>query len=365
MEPVFQVIYRCIVIEFYKQNAAFFGLILLIFFGFIKASEHIAIGSFLIANPATLFYLYFLWLFYVLKVVLFVIPVINKKENQFLESFYLLPLKLKITSLLPVALFLLMPIVINASFLIVLAIPEGFYLAIISVVCSLICFVVATSYLLFTKLNGHPHEKSYYQIRLFKKISKPSYWFFIEHLIRKAFVLMFLTKIYACAIIIGTSQLYKTDIFDLRLLTTGVLLACIGNVAILHKYVWFQYYQMVYFKNMPQFFMKKYTLLSLTFLILLIPEMVVLFRYYPLEAHFWDILGVLLFAFSIYNLIHGLLLLKQVDLGNFMTAIFWLVVLSTFLILFSIHPLILGILFLIISTSLIYIRQYQFEYIEK
>lgn len=58
MRPVLNVINRCIVIEFYKQNAAFFGLILLVFFGFIKAQEHIAIGSFLIANPVALFYLY-------------------------------------------------------------------------------------------------------------------------------------------------------------------------------------------------------------------------------------------------------------------------------------------------------------------
>jgi hypothetical protein len=62
MTSVLKVLNRCLVVEFYRQNAGFFGLLFLILFGFIKAGEHIAIGSFLVANPTTLVFLYLAWI---------------------------------------------------------------------------------------------------------------------------------------------------------------------------------------------------------------------------------------------------------------------------------------------------------------
>ena len=365
MIPIFKVINRCIVVEFYKQNAAFFGLIFLVFFGFIKASEHIAIGSFLVANSSTLAYLYILWLAYAIKVILFILPAINKEENHFLESFYLLPFKIKIVAASFATFLLLLPIVAYASFLILLAIPETFYLSITLLVLSIFTITGAISYLLLVKLNSLPHEKSFVQIKLFNRISKPSFLFFLEHIARKEIVLLILSKLYAGALIIGTSLLYQTDQFDLRLLTTGVLLAFVGNVAIIYKYVWFQYHQMAFSGNLPQSLFQLLIRQTITFSILLIPEFIVLLRYYPIEPKLVDLMGIVLFGFSLFTLIYGLLLIKQIELSQFMATIFWVVVLSTFLILFSIHPLILAILYLFISVSIIYFRHYRFEYIEK
>lgn len=364
MRPVLNVINRCIVIEFYKQNAAFFGLILLVFFGFIKAQEHIAIGSFLIANPVALFYLYAIWLLYGTKIILFVLPAINKKENQFLESFFLLPLKLKITTASLAAFALLIPIVGYSTFLILLSIPQGLYLSVISLISSLFIILSVISFLLIRKLNNLPHETSFFQIRFFKKLSLPPFLFFIEHLIRKEIVLLILTKIYVCTLVIGTSLLYQTDNFDLRVLTTGVLFAFFGNVTLVHKYAWFQHHQMAFFRNLPQSFLKLLIRQSITFAILLLPEFIVLFRYYPIEPQFLDLAGILLFGFSIYYLIYSILLINPVELSKLMIPIFWIVILTTFIILFSIHPLILGVLYLFISIVIIYFRHDQFEYSE-
>jgi len=365
MISVFKVINRCVVVEFYKQNVAFFGLIFLVFFGFIKANEHIAIGSFLVANSSTLAYLYILWLAYAIKVILFILPAINKEENRFLESFYLLPVKIKITVSSISAFFLVLPMVVYASFLIALAIPEAYYLSIILLIFSIFSIAGAISYLILVKLSSLPHEKSFVQIKFFRKVLIPPFLFFIEHILRKEIVLLLLSKLYSGALIIGTSILYKTDHFDLRLLTTGVLLAFVGNLTLIHKYVWFQYHQMAFFKNLPQSLFQLLSRQAITFSILLIPEFIVLLRYYPIEPKFVDLIGVVLFGFSLCAFIYGLLLIKQVELSGFMTTIFWMVVLTTFLILFSVHPLVLAILYLVISISIIHFRHYRFEYIEK
>ena len=159
-------------------------------------------------------------------------------------------------------------------------------------------------------------------------------------------------------------MLYKTDDFDLRLLTTGALLAIVGNVAIIQKYVWFQHFQLAHFKNLPEPIGTIISRQTATFLLLMIPEFLVLLRHYPLTPTLLDVGGIFLFVFSICMIIYALQLRKHVELSDFMIVIFWLVVLSTFFILFSIHPLVLGATYLAISFLIIYYRHDQFEYVE-
>ena len=71
MKTAIHVVNSCLAVEFYKQNAAFFGLTLLVLFGFIKSSEHLIIGLFLVESPIALLYLFVLWIVYLIKVILF------------------------------------------------------------------------------------------------------------------------------------------------------------------------------------------------------------------------------------------------------------------------------------------------------
>ena len=233
MKAVFKVLHRGLVVEFYKQNAGFFGLILLVFFGFVKSDEHIAIGAFFVGNPGALFFLYILWLAYTVKVLLFQLPVIHKPELQFLESFFLLDLKIKILTVTSTSILLLIPVLAYAIFLIFLALPNGQFTAVISIIiCLTVLFALLASAILYW-LNRLPHEKKIFQILFFKRIALPASLFFITFLFRKEIVLLILSKVYSCLLIVGTAALYDTDTFDLRLLTTGVMLSVVGNVALL------------------------------------------------------------------------------------------------------------------------------------
>ena len=365
MKPIVKVLIRCLAVEFYKQNAAFFGLLFLVLFGFIKTSEHIAIGSFLVANPAALFYLYLLWIAYGIKVILFVIPALNKEENQFLEVFSLLPLKIKIKAIGWLSIMFLIPVLAYSVFLLTLALPHKFYLSASSLISFVTILIGILLIVLYKRLNSLQKEKSFVKIRFLNKLTKPSYLFFIEHLIRNDFVLLFLSKTYTCLILIGTTALYSTDQFDLRLLSTGVLLAYVGNVAILHKYIWFYHHKMSLLNNLPELFSKIAIKHIVTFMIIMSPEAAVIIRHYPISPTVIDVFGIIAFGLSIIVLIYGMLILKQLELSDFVIKIFWLIVLTTFLILFSIHPLILSILYIFISLTIIYFRRYKFEFIEK
>ncbi len=360
---IYKVINRCLVVEFYKQNAAFFGFIFLILFGFIKTTEHIALGVFFIANPSALFYLYLLWLAYGIKVILFVFPAIYKTENQFLDVFYLFSTKEKIAAAFSSAFALLLPCMVYTLFLILLAIHENHLISMVSLLVASFLFCVCLAALLLKKLNSLPQEKPMTRIRLFKSFTKPPFLYFIEHLSRNEFVLFLLSKIYVCGLVIGTSFLYGTDQYDMKLWNIGVLLAFVGNVAIVQKYVAFQYQQMQFSNNLPLSYLRRIGQISITVFLFILPEMLVTFRYLPQGYNFMDFSGILLFGFSLNILMYGLYLWRVVDLGKFMNSIFWLVVITTFLILFSVHPWILGTLYLIISMAIIHSRQYEYEHI--
>jgi len=364
MKPILKVLLRCLPIEFYKQNVAFFGLIFLILFGFIKASEHLAIGTFLVANSSTLVFLYLLWIAYSIKIFLFANSILIKKKNSFLEVFYLLKLRIKTKAILIISLFFLFPTIAYAAFLIAIATSFGFTISIISIATFLSFNVITLSVVLINKLDKIHYEKRNIEFRLLRKIAIPSWLFFIAYLLRKEPVLLILSKAYSCLIIIGTAALYHTDQFDLRVLSTGILLSFVGNSAILHKYIWFVYQRMQYALNMPQSFLGYWSTQFATITLLLMPEIIALIRYYPIDPVPYDIIGVLFFGVAINVLIFALLLMKQQELSDFMSRVFWLIIISTFLILFSIHPLIMAFLYIFIATTMMYFHRFKFEFLE-
>lgn len=362
MKAVIKVMHRSLVIEFYKQNAAFFGLILLVLFGFIRGNEHLVIGAFLINNPEALVFVYVLWLAYTIKVLLFLIPAIRKSENTFLESFVLLTRRIKITSLCSVALALLVPALSYGAFLVFLAIAEQSFLPVLSILGCLLLLALGLSYCIYLLLRRLPHEKQAFQIRLFKKVTLPPQLFFISYLIRKEPILLLLTKIYGSLLVIGTSALYSTDDFDLRLLTTGIMLAAVGNVAIMHKYMWFQYQPMAFTLNLPLDFFTIVIRKIISITLLMFPEMLVLIRHYPMQLNALDFFGLLLFAISLSSFMYAWIIMREVALSKFVVVVFWLVVCLTLIILYAVHPLVLGSILLAISVIFIYIGHYKYEH---
>ena len=152
MTAVLKVMHRNLVVEFYKQNAAFFGFVLLVFFGFIRGNEHLAIGHFIVNNPATIFFLFIIWVMYSAKVVLFLIPTINKPENQFLEVFILLDKKTRIVTVLTSAFILLLPVIFYSGFVISLALTSKSTNSIISLLVILSLLIASLSTFIRLKL---------------------------------------------------------------------------------------------------------------------------------------------------------------------------------------------------------------------
>ncbi len=364
MSPVTKVIVRVLVVEFYKQNAAFFGLILLVFFGFVRGEEHLAIGNFLASYPSALFFLYGLWLTYLVKILLFTGPAIFKLENQFLSNFSLMPLSVRLYSLLVTSWFLFLPATAYGVFLLYLAGTQGFWMSVISVIGAIAGFILIICILLYRKFSALPHEPAILQFLFATKYTRPATLYFAEHVLRNEPVLFFLTKAYSCLLIVGTALLYQTDEFDLRVFTTGILLAFSGNVALLNKYVIFYYHKLTLARNLPFSYGNIWLFHAIVSAVILIPESIFLLKYYPFPMNLFDVAGLVVFGSGIGMLIFSINLMKEANMEKMMVWMFWMIVVATFLILFSIHPLAIGLLALGVYSVVLKVRHYQFEFTE-
>lgn len=365
MRTLLKVLHRALVIEFYKQNAAFFGFFLLIFFGFIKSSEHLVIGQFLVEYPVALAFASLLWILYLLKVVLFELPEIRRSENQFLAHFLLFPLSARLYTITTLAVSLLAPIIAYGVFLMILAHSGRHFGALFSVVSILAILILVLNAFLGWQLHLLPVEKRIRQFSFLKKSTLPLALFFTNYLLRKQLTLVFLSKAYTCCIIYGTTVLYQTDDYDNRLMATGVLLAIAGNVALVYRYLWFQYNPLHFSLNLPVRFPQIFGIQLFNFVLISIPEMVVLMRYFPNELNAPNFIGMLTFSVGLNYLMYSLMLRLRKDLSEFIVPLFWMVVLTTFGILFSLPSLLLGIIFIVASMTIVYFYHYWYEYSER
>jgi hypothetical protein len=364
MKIVIKVMVRSLALEFYRQNAAFFGLLILIFFGFIRGQEHILIGKFLVANPIALPIVLALWGAYLLKNAMFLIPTINKAQYQFLEEYATLERHFQIVAALAASTTILLPVLLHGMFLLTLSILQPAWQSLLMIIACIFVFVMLLAIFIHHQLCRLPREKVVYHFYLFRKAAIPHQLWFGAFLLRKEMMLFLLTKLYACLLIIGTTYVYQSDTFDLRLLTAGVLLAVVGNVALMHKLIWFQHKQMSFAMNLPLGITAIFRWLLINILMLIAPEILFLFRYYPLDFRLIDVVGLLLFAISICALIYGGMLRRSAALSDFVGAVFWFVVVSTILLLFAIHPLMLGLTYLCISGVLVRVFYHKYEWQE-
>jgi hypothetical protein len=78
----------------------------------------------------------------------------------------------------------------------------------------------------------------------------------------------------------------------------------------------------------------------------------------------FHVTGLFAFGSGICMLILSINLLKEADMEKMMIWMFWMIVGATFMILFSIHPMALGVLSLGIYSIVLKVRHYQFEFTE-
>jgi hypothetical protein len=333
---------RTLLIEFYRLNTGFFLLIGTLTFGFMSKVEHIALAQALTSSPYTLAIAAGVWLIYALKIVSFNSRQLNLQENLILFNFELLPMWRKITCAAVVFALQFLPAIGYGVFLIsiVAAPPEHLFIIAGSMVA---CCAAGTVQLVRAfRLPFHERKTSSLQGFLNRRLYRPFAQFYLEGLMRTDPVMVAGTKLFSGALLYGVCALYRSVAYDNRLIAMALTACALANLLLLFRLHEFDHAVIRWSKNLPIAVTSRYLTLVLVILIFLLPECVVLFKYFPAQLSGYAALADALYLLGVNCFLLGLLQKKSGMLEDFTKSSFWIFIALVLLILFQTPAILLA-----------------------
>jgi hypothetical protein len=362
MTHLFIVLSKVLVRTFYKINAGFFLVVLGLCFGFLRKIEHIALAQFFVSSPYLLLLPILLWLLYTIKVVLYNRHAVAFPQNTFLGSFLFLQRRKRVVLLILIAVLQLLPIILYGFFLFSMAYGYQFYSIMYSIAGILGGMIILVAFSmhrnLFYQTRGRP-------ITLIKRIfdskfTKPRLQFFIEWVIRTQPAIFFGAKLFACAVIIGISRLYLFDEYDVRLMSLSVMLAAAANIGLTFQFHRFENYHFQWMKNLPISLAQRILFFLFTFIIVSMPEWIVLLRFFPSQLSLFHYVELVIFGISLIFLAYTSLFIQYIAFEKLTQYMFYCFIGLMLLILFKVPILLLsGIQFFV---GIYFIRKYYYTY---
>jgi hypothetical protein len=353
--------------QFYLANTGFFLLVIAFAGGFMRSYDHIALAEFFISSPLVLMIPLAFWFLYNLKVINFNWERIKENENEFIFCFMLFPRSKQWWMAIRVILIQFLPALIYGLFLSLLAWKYGLVNSIVVIVMAVILLILMSCYHFLWSLHHPNHETKVSFLARFVNLrfTKPFPLFFIEWITRKELVMLLGTKLFSALIILAITALYKTDIYDLRLLSIGIVTAAGANVGLMQALHHFENFQLSWLKSLPIPFFKRTSFSLITIGIILLPEIILLIKNFPAEQGWHDYVICSVFLFSIPFLFYGLLYAKDRDQHQIMTLVFYCGIVWIVLVLFKVPILLLGILNGLTGFVLWKRFYYSFEYVSR
>ncbi|MDO1449093.1 hypothetical protein Q0590_22645 [Rhodocytophaga aerolata] len=340
---IYKVLIRTVCVEYYRLNAGFFFVIIAFAFGLLRPIEHIAIATYLVHSHFLMALVFGLWTVYTLKTIQFTLRTFAQEENLFLHNIYLLPTAVKFSGMLLVQFILYEPIVLYSAFMGYYAIHFGQLSSLLLLgIFNLVTISGAAAYYVY-RLPYMTAEKKQNRLSTYldQHFTKPYFTFFLYQVLQKQRSLYFLTKLFSLFLLTGTVKLYTYENFSPVLLALGGLMAFSTNAILCFHFNRFEQLDVLIFKNLPLSLYKRFFNNTVTYLGLLVPEILLLMRHLAGDIDVWLGLQLVFFGLSLQLIFHGYVLFRQLDLEKFIRHVFFLVIFYFVSLLFRIPILLL------------------------
>jgi hypothetical protein len=264
-------------------NASFFLLIITLTFGFMSGVEHKALAQFFIASPVLSLIPITVWFVYLLKVINFNRSRLVLSENYFMREFVLLSKSSRYSVLSIVVISQFVPAIAYGIFLVLTTIRSQQWINILLICLSQIVLITAGTFVVERAMHNQLAEIKVWKIKTWfdKRFSKPVSLIYITWIMRREPMLVIATKIFSGGLMFAITQLYKSDVYDWRLLAMGSVVAVAGNYMMMTQLYQFENVHFRFLKNLPISALKSILTIVVVITILLLPEFVVIIKNFP------------------------------------------------------------------------------------
>lgn len=348
---------------FYKSYAGFLFVFFLLFFGFIRGQEHLAIAQFLVHDTANLIYPVAVFLIYATLLVIYTRHFFLNPKNRFIGDMVYLSAIQRLKTIWRGVHWLLLPATVYGIFLVLVALISG---VLASTLLIFIFFIMLNGSLTFyfNYMLIRPGEKVYglttgFSITFGRKWSLTA--FLIKYIILYRSMPFILTKLLSMLNLWMFSILIPTVDYMERFLGIAIFTALLSNGLLPFEMFHFIFRKFGFLRNLPIRRSFLYLQIWIAMGVLLLPEIIFIYRNFMryenpvfLTVHLISAGSILIFLFSSQ-------LFFRIDQKNFTSSIFWILLFVVFYLLFDLPATILLIILLFSSYYLFYHYFYRHE----
>lgn len=362
MRIVISILQRVLVNHFYKVNADFFTFLFFVLFGIPNsvAGFHLALINGIIESNSFLFVAFVLWALYNLKCINYTVNYLKEEKLNFLFILNSLPAYRCWLYMIYVQIMIYMPVLLYALAIIIIAIQKHYYLSALYAVLFNIASVLLPALFYLTNLQKRqgftlfkiPFLKIHLQKSLF---SIPL--FFLWHQ-RKQMLLV--TKFCSFLALFLFIKLYEPDHYDIRPLLLCCMVCATAHSAIMFEVREFEEQYLSFSRNLPFTYIKRFSQLLLTSLVLLLPELLFLWKGYPVHFNIPDYFQLMFMMISLLSLFYSVLLTDDILMDTYIKIVFGILAGLFFAVLYN-PGILLPCLIMIISFGFYFSYYYDYE----
>jgi len=352
--------------RYYAKNTGFFLVIFYLFFGIVPGGQllsyHLSLIKGFTGSIDFLAFVCFAWLLYNLKCIAFVINVLSSREHTFLYgTIGILETPAKWRTWLSIHLSLYAPVLIYSGIATLVAFRQHFTLAAISIIIFNIIMLIAPLWLYARKMD-HPGTVSFlarWQQWLNQTIRKPLWAFYGYELMNNNIRALAISKVASAVTMIVTCSLMGND-YDVRVLLTGLLVCILCQCVLVYDHRRFDDLYLAMSPQLPLPLWKRFLQIVLLYLILLLPESILLIykTWYAADPLHWLLLIVT--GVAALTLLRCLLYFPRLDQDKYFR---WVLILIAGLLFLGLARLYwYSILLLLMPAYIIFhYRYYRYE----
>lgn len=363
MKNIAKILQLLLVNHFYKLNAGFFIFLFFALFGVVRGGQliefHLGIIQAILGSPLFLWIIIVIWGLYTLKCINYITKRLLEPGLNFLTCLNRLPKKQVWGWMCLVHFEVYFPVIFYVIIIITVAIKAQQYQQALIILITNLIFFFASVQVYFTCLQLHSFESFVLKFRISNRVfSKPYFLYPLFFIWEDRKLMLLLTKFFTLVYLYGFIQFYEPYRYDIRPILLSVLLVIAAHTTIIFQIRSFENNFLLFGRNLPIAIWKRFMQLFGLYLVLLIPEILFVWKGYPLHFHVVDYFQILCMIIALPAFFHAILYTSIMNGDEYMKVVFTILSVLFFLILYD-----LGILLFVFVALLAFVFFY-FHYYE-
>jgi hypothetical protein len=365
MRIIAKILQSVLVNHFYKLNAGFFIFLFFALFGVVRGGQliefHLGLIQAILGGPLFLMIIIILWGFYTLKCISYITKRIMEPGLNFLTCLNRLPKKQVWMWMCFVHFEVYFPVISYVVIIITVAIKAHQYQEALIIFLSNLLFFIMAVQIYYRCLQLHTVESFALKFRFpTLRITKTYFLFPLFYLWEDRKWMLLLTKLFTLVYLYGFIQFYEPYRYDIRPMLLSVLLVIAAHTSLIFQIRSFESEFLLFSRNLPIGIWKRFIQMLGLYLVLLIPELLFVWKGFPLHFNLVDYAQIIFMVISLPAFFQAILYTSIMNSDEYMKIVFAILTVLFFLILYNIGIL-LFVFVLFLAFVFFYFHYYEFE----